>query len=48
MWENNFLKQNSQHRGMQNMGFCKFGKKKKTQQDIPKERHNGIDEKEFV
>jgi len=27
MWENNFLKQNSQHRVMQNRGFCKSGKK---------------------
>jgi len=45
MWENNFLKQNSQHRVMQNMGFCKSGNK---QQDIPKEKHNGIGEMEFV
>jgi len=30
---------------MQNRRFCKSGKK---QQDIPKEKHNGIGEKEFV
>jgi len=45
MWENNFLKQNSQHRVMQNRGFCKIWKKKSK---IPKEKHNGIGEKEFV
>jgi len=27
MWENNFLKQNNQHRVMQNRGFCKSEKK---------------------
>jgi len=46
IWRNNFLKQNRQHRDMQNRGFCKSGNKK--QQDIPKERHNGIDEMDFV
>jgi len=46
MWENNFLKQNSQHRVIQNRGFCKS--EKKNQQDIPKEKHNGIGEMEFV
>jgi len=44
MWENNFLKQNSQHRVIQNRGFCKIWKK---QQDT-KKKHNGIGEKEFV
>jgi len=45
MWENNFLKQNSQHRVMQNRGFCKSEKK---HSKIPKEKRNGIGEKEFV
>jgi len=34
-----------------NTELCKTGDSvflKKKQQDIPKERHNGIDEKEFV
>jgi len=45
MWENNFLKQNRQHRVMQNRGFCKSGKNSKIYQ---KKKHNGIVEKEFV
>jgi len=35
MWENNFLKQNSQHRVMQNRGFYK--KQKKKQQDTKRQ-----------
>jgi len=44
MRENNFLKQNSQHR------VCKTGDSVKLEKNSkrPKDKHNGIDEKEFV
>jgi len=44
MRENNFLKQNSQHR------VCKIGVSVKTGKNSkrPKYKHNGIDEMEFV
>ena len=44
MRENNFLKQNSQHRE------CKTGDSVKTVKNSkrPKDKHNGIDKKEFV
>ena len=45
MQGNNFLKQNSQHR------VCKTGDSVKTEKKnskIPKDKHNEIDEKEFV
>jgi len=45
MRENNFLKQNNQHRVCKTRGFCKNWKKNSKR---PKDKHNGIDEKEFV
>jgi len=44
MRENNFLKQNSQHRECKTGDFGKTGKKRKR----PKDKHNGINVKEFV
>jgi len=44
IWENNFLKQNNQHRVMQNREFCKSGKKtrytkRKTQWNLCRSKH---------
>jgi len=45
IWKNNFHKQNSQHRVMQNRGFCKSGNKNNK---IYQKKHNGIGVMEFV
>ena len=44
MSENNFLEQNNQHRECKTGDSGKTGKNSKR----PKDKHNGIDEKEFV
>jgi len=44
MSENNFLKQNSQHRACKTGDSVKIGKNSKRRKD----KHKGINEKEFV